>query len=161
MAHPQGAPPQARLALARQFFAVIPHGRLLGLEPVEVGENTVLARLPYAEEIVGNPDNGVIHGGVITTLVDQTSGAAVLATLGTPEQVATLDLRIDYLHPACPEADVLARAECYKVTGHICFVRCQVFQDHEDDPIATSMSTFMRAAGEGPGLVEGAAPWDS
>ena len=161
MTAPQGASPRQRLALARQFFAVIPHGRLLGLEPLEVGETTVLARLPYREDIVGNPDNGIIHGGVITTLVDQTSGAAVLATLGTPEQVATLDLRIDYLHPARPGSDVLARAECYKVTGHICFARCRVYQAREDDPIATSMSTFMRSAGDGPSLVEGAAPWDS
>lgn len=150
-----------RLAVARRFFAMIPHSEVLGLRPVTVGEDFVLAEVAYTEQLVGNPDTGVIHGGVITTLVDQTSGAAVLAALGTPEQVATLDLRIDYLRAAMAGEPVRARARCYKVTSNICFARCVVYQGSESDPVATSMSTFMRAPGEGPGLVDGAAPWDS
>ncbi|HKJ94003.1 MAG TPA: PaaI family thioesterase [Gammaproteobacteria bacterium] len=136
-----------RLAIARRFFDAIAHGRLLGMTPDEATRDSVLARLPYREELVGNPATGVIHGGVITTLVDETSGAAVLVTLGTPEAIATLDLRIDYLSPAEPHRDTFARSQCYRITRHIAFVRCTVYQSAPDSPIATSMSTFMRTGG--------------
>lgn len=141
-----------RLAMARQFFKVIPHSRALGMEPVEIGGDYVIARLPYGPELVGNPDTGVVHGGVITTLVDQTSGAAVVATLDPPQAVATLDLRIDHLRPAEPGRDVLARAHCYRLTSQIAFVRCLVYQHDPEAPVATSMSTFMRIHSQGPNM---------
>ncbi|MFB4204528.1 hypothetical protein KBTX_00510 [wastewater metagenome] len=147
----------ARLAIARRFFETIPHSAVLGMEPVAVGERTLTARVPYRESMVGNPVTGVIHGGVITTLVDQTSGGAVIAALNATRAVATLDLRIDYMRPAVPGEAVYAHAECYKLTEQIAFARCSVYQPGVDDPIAMSMSTFMRVADDGPTLVEGVA----
>ncbi|WP_440997196.1 PaaI family thioesterase [Arhodomonas sp. SL1] len=145
-----------RLATARRFFDTIPHSTVLGMEPVAVGEGCLTARVPYRPELVGNPVTGVIHGGVITTLVDQTSGGAVIAALDRPQAVATLDLRIDYMRPAEPGEVVYAHAECYKVTSQIAFARCTVYQQDFRDPIAMSMSTFMRAAEGEPNLTEGA-----
>lgn len=145
------------LELARQFFRVIPHSEVLGMEPVDVGADWVTARMPYREEMVGNPSSGVVHGGVITTLVDQTSGAAVIAALGGREAVATLDLRIDHMRPAKPGMEILARGECYRVSSDIAFARCVVYQADPGVPVATSMGTFMRVPSRGPGMVEGAA----
>lgn len=147
-----------RLALARRFFAVVPHGRALGIEPVAVADNRLVAELPYRDEIVGNPETGVVHGGVITTLVDQTSGASVVAAAGQAEPVATLDLRIDYLRPAAPGITIRADAECYRLTDNIAFVRCLVHQGDPDRPIATSMSTFMRTQPNVSDLSAGEAP---
>jgi len=146
----------ARLATARRFFNTIPHSAVLGMEPVSVGVGHLTARVPYRAEMVGNPVTGVIHGGVITTLVDQTSGGAVIAALERPQAVATLDLRLDYMRPAMPEEPVYAHAECYKVTSQIAFARCTVYQHDYDDPIAMSMSTFMLAAEGEPNLTDGA-----
>lgn len=145
-----------REQLAERFFEMLPHGRLLGLEPVAVELDAVTARLPYQSELVGNPETGVLHGGAITTLVDQTSGVAVLVTLNQGEAIATLDLRLDYLRAARPECDVYARACCYRLTHHIAFTQCSVYQDDPDYPVAMSMGTFMRASDSGPSLVEGA-----
>lgn len=145
-----------KLAVAQEFFRMIPHGERIGLAPVAVGEDYVLARLPYAQALVGNPDTGHLHGGVITTVVDQTSGAAVVSTLDPPEVVATLDLRIDHLRAAVPGRAIFARAQCYKITANIAFVRCVAYQDVADEPFATSMSTFMRLATPGRSMVGGA-----
>lgn len=139
-----------RLEMVKRFFAAIPHSAVLGIEPVEVTDEHLTARIAYKEELVGNPDTGVVHGGVITTLVDQTCGAAVIVALDSLEAVVTLDLRLDYLQPAQPQQPIWARAQCYKLTPHIAFVRCVVYQDTLDSPIATSMSTFMRLAHEDP-----------
>ena len=58
--------------------------------------------------------------------------------------------------PAQPQRPIWARAQCYKLTRHIAFVRCVVYQDTPAAPIATSMSTFMRVGHEDPS-VEGVA----
>lgn len=147
--------PEPALALARRFFGMLPHSAVLGLEPLRVDQGGVTVRLPWQPALVGNPETEVIHGGVITTLVDQTSGAAVLAALGGPRAIATLDLRIDHLRAARPREPVHADALCYRLTRHIAFVRCSVYQDDRERPVASSMSTFMRLEGGGPTLVEG------
>src|SRR5690606_33514114 len=99
--------------------------------------------LPYHPRLIGNPETGVLHGGAISALMDATCGAAVFQALKQPLTIATLDLRIDYLKPAAPGRDVIARAHCYKVTRHVGFVRGVAFLDDEDDPIATCSGTFM------------------
>lgn len=145
-----------RWEVVTRFFAMIPHSAVLGIELIAVTAEHVTARIPYKEELVGNPDTGVVHGGVITTLIDQTCGAAVIAALDPPEVVVTLDLRLDHLQPAQAQRPIWARAQCYKLTRHIAFVRCVVYQDTPAAPIATSMSTFMRAAHEDPSMEGGA-----
>ena len=57
--------------------------------------------------------------------------------------VATLDIRIDYMKPATPHVDLLVTAECYKRTKTIAFVRAVACHESEDDPVATSVATFM------------------
>lgn len=132
------------LRRGREFFRAIPHSAVLGLELVDFQRDTAIARVPYRPEMVGNPRSGAIHGGVLTTLIDQTSGTAVFCTLPEPESVATLDLRIDYLRSPQTGVALLARAQCYRVTPNICFVRCDAYQEGDDVLVATSVSSFMR-----------------
>lgn len=132
-----------RLKLLRAFAETVPHNRALGIEIVEVGDARALYRLPYDDRLVGNPETGVIHGGAITALLDACSGSAAFNALVTPQPIATLDLRIDYLAPATPKQDVFARSHCYKVTRNVAFVRAVAFHDDEAQPIAAAVGTFM------------------
>jgi acyl-coenzyme A thioesterase PaaI-like protein len=59
------------------------------------------------------------------------------------QSMATLDLRIDYMKPATPHKDLMVRAECYKMTRNIAFVRATAFQEDLLDPVATSVASFM------------------
>ncbi|MBI4511772.1 MAG: PaaI family thioesterase [Deltaproteobacteria bacterium] len=121
----------------------IPHNAALGMRAVACGPDDVTLSVPYDARLVGNPETGVLHGGVITTLIDATCGMAVFMKLGKPTRIATLDLRIDYLKPASPGRAVLATAECYKMTRQVAFVRALAYHDSKDDPIASSAGTFM------------------
>ncbi len=136
--------PPVRRYFGRRFFDSIPHSRRMGLRVTDVGHGTFSASIGYRGELVGNPYRGHLHGGVLTTLIDQTSGAAAFFSLSPPEFVATLDLRIDHLRPAAPGRAVHARAECYHLTRHVAFVRCTADDGRPDDPVATSISAFMR-----------------
>jgi uncharacterized protein (TIGR00369 family) len=145
---PSSAP--KRTVSPRVFTDAIPHVAELGIEPVEAEGGAALLRLPWQERLVGNPETGVLHGGVITTLIDTASGLAAITSLPGPQPIATLDLRIDYLRPATPRQDIFARAEAYKVTRQIVFIRASAFQDGPDDLVATAVGTFMQTGRLGP-----------
>ena len=124
----------------------------LGAEMTDAVPGKATMRLPYAPHVVGNPDTGVVHGGVITALLDHACGMAVGSALGVivtdPTQrattsYATLDLRIDYMKAAKPGADIFVVGECVKITHQIVFARGRAYQESEDDPIATATGTFI------------------
>ena len=123
----------------------IPHSRAIGMRPIEVKDGIALMCVPYDAKLVGNPATGVLQGGVITSVLDSASGMAVGSKVAASgwRPIATLDLRIDYMKPATPGRDVIARAECYKVTRNVAFVRGVAYHEDPSDPIATTVATFM------------------
>jgi uncharacterized protein (TIGR00369 family) len=131
------------LALINKGMGMVPYNGALGMQAEEASADGIVVLLPYRPELVGNPETGVLHGGVITALVDSASGMSVFLKRGKPARIATLDLRIDYLKPATPAQDVRARAECYKVTRQVAFVRATAYHADPADPIATSAGTFV------------------
>jgi len=129
----------------------IPHAAAIGMQLVAREQRRCVVRVPYAEHLVGDPDTGVIHGGVITAVLDNASGLAVRSEADGIEALpmATLDLRIDYMRPAEPHKDLYTEAECYRTTANIAFVRATAYQDDKADPIATSVATFMLGSASG------------
>jgi uncharacterized protein (TIGR00369 family) len=124
----------------------VPHARALGLTVVDAKPGEAWLRVAYADHLVGNPETGVIHGGVITTLLDNCAGVAVMTALDELKSIATLDLRIDYMKPATPGLDVIGWCRCYKVTRNVAFVHGSAYHSDPADPIATTAMTFMLGA---------------
>jgi uncharacterized protein (TIGR00369 family) len=120
--------------------------RALGGELVEFKKGIGRLRLPWSKKLVGNPETGVIHGGVITAMLDQACGMAIGSALDAPKGMATLDLRIDYMKPATPHEDILIESECLKITREIAFARARAFHTSPSDPIAIATGTFMLMA---------------
>ncbi|MBT3789358.1 MAG: PaaI family thioesterase [Alphaproteobacteria bacterium] len=131
-------------AFATRFVEAIPHVKELGISVVTAAPGTAVIKLPYREDLIGNPDTGVLHGGVITTLIDTVCGFAAFSDVGDGFALATLDLRIDYLKPATPKLDLLAEGHTYKITKNIVFVRATAYHSDPQDPIANCVCTFMR-----------------
>ncbi|TVR97860.1 MAG: PaaI family thioesterase [Rhodospirillales bacterium] len=129
-----------------EVFERIPHCRALGMKVVELRYGQGFMTVPYDPALVGNPTTGVVHGGVITALLDTLCGLVVMASIPQRTALATLDLRIDYLHPATPHVAIMGSAECYKVTDSIAFVRGLAYQETFRDPVATCAGTFMLGA---------------
>jgi uncharacterized protein (TIGR00369 family) len=128
------------------LVAHIPHAEAIGLTVVDVRPDEAWLRVPYSENLVGNPETGVVHGGVITTLLDNAAGTAVIAALTEPRSIATLDLRIDYMKPATPGLAIVGYAHCTKMTANVAFTRCLAYHESPDDPIAMGVGTFMLGA---------------
>ena len=137
--------PEAFQAIMQQVFGTaVPHVQALGITVEHFSGEEVLMRLPYRDIFLADPDRRLLHGGVVTTLIDTACGLGVVAALDPPRSVATLDLRIDYLKPGVAERDLLCRARCYRITSRIAFARAEAFHpDEETSPIAAAMGSFM------------------
>lgn len=136
--------PEERIALFQKLFSdTIPHNKALGLKVVGVRRGFASMRLEWREELVGNPETGVLAGGPLTAMLDGCCGMAVATMLKTPMPFATLDLRIDYVKPATPGQPVIAEAECYRITQSVAFTRAFAHHGDAKDPIAAAAGTFM------------------
>jgi len=120
-----------------------PHAMALGFTLEGLGPGNAQMRAPYREDLVGDPETGVLHGGVVTALLDHACGIAAFSGLGANDTPATLDLRIDYMRPAEPGKDVVAEAECVRAHGLIAFVRAIAHDGDESDPVASAQAAFM------------------
>ncbi|MFN8543774.1 MAG: PaaI family thioesterase [Candidatus Binatia bacterium] len=138
-----------------QILSHVPHCQELSMTALHAGPGEATLRIPFDPRLVGDPTRGVVFGGVITTLLDHTGGAAVMCSLETLRSIATIDLRIDYTRPATPGRDLIGHACCYRVTTHVAFVRGTAYHDDRDDPFATFLSTYMLGANALPaGILE-------
>ncbi len=126
-----------------EVMAGMPHGREIGMRLHRSAQGHAHLSVPYSEKLVGDPQTGVLHGGVVTALLDTACGASVLSATGNPLVTATLDLRIDYMRPATAGQAVHARAECYRMTRSIAFARAVAYHTDPNDPIASAAGSFI------------------
>ena len=126
-----------------EVMNAMPHGREIGMRLHWSKEGKSRLSVPYDERLIGDPETGVLHGGVITALLDTACGSAVMSAPGKITAVATLDLRIDYMRPASAGQTVYAEAECYRMTRSIGFTRAVAYHDDSSDPIASAAGAFM------------------
>ena len=122
------------------------YGYISGLRLDRAAPGEAWSSLPYLPVFVGDTETGVLHGGVVTAMLDESCGMAVQLALDGTRSIATLDLRIDYQKPATPGLDIKAHSFCYRVTRSIAFVRSAAYQESEDDPVATATACFMVGA---------------
>ncbi len=146
MTHSSNAPlPFDQLAKAIEARRSV-YGFISGLRLDRAAPGEAWSSLPYRPVFVGDSETGVLHGGVVTAMLDESCGMAVQLALDGTRSIATLDLRIDYQKPATPGLDIKAHSVCYRVTRSIAFVRSAAYQDSEDDPVATATACFMVGA---------------
>ncbi|MBL3672435.1 PaaI family thioesterase [Paracoccus sp. KCTC 42845] len=128
--------------IAQQFIEAIPHARALGMRVDDLGEGAATISMPWAEHLVGDPRSGVVHGGVVSALMDTCCGAAVMAHPSGPGSTATIDLRIDYMRSANKGQRITAKAHCYHITRTVAFVRAVALDEDEENPVAAATGAF-------------------
>ena len=137
------------VSLLPQLASGAAHTHALGFAYDGLEGDRVRLRVPWREDLVGDPDTGVLAGGLVTALLDHVGGLAVWIALDRFEPIATLDLRVDYMRAAEPGRDLIAEARCYRLTHSIAFVRAWAFEDRPDDPVAAAQAAYMLSASKG------------
>ncbi len=130
--------------LIEQMIRFVPHASLQGIRLEQIDGEEVTLRLPYRAELVGNPETGALHSGVLTVLLDHTLGTAGICC----DQVGavltpTLDLRIDHLGIAPGGRDILATARVYRATRKVLFVAGFAYCESRDRPVARASGSWV------------------
>ena len=143
-------PRARRQLLCKTFEEKVPFNRLLGMKLVWLGGKTPQIRFAMRPELIGNPSRGILHGGVISSVLDVMAGAVIHAALierhGIGEQLAfpnigTVDLRVDYLRPG--------RGNHFVATGHVVRMGRRIAVAHmelandEGELIATGSAAYV------------------
>lgn len=126
-----------------QLAAGAAHTGALGFAFDGLHDGEPRIRVPWREDLVGDPETGVLAGGLVTTLLDHIGGLAVWTAMDDFQPIATLDLRVDYMRAARPRQALLAQAKCYRLTPTIAFVRAWAFEEDPSDPVAASQAAYV------------------
>lgn len=133
-----------------EFAERFPLFRLLGVELLEFRPGFARTRLPLRDDLKNA--NGVLHGGMIATLIDITITQAMLMTdeyqrvRETRGTLTSVDLRVKYLRPL-----VRGHAICEATIPHLgkrISHASAVVRNAEDKPLAFGDSTILITLGE-------------
>ena len=89
------------------------------LVSVDADQGTIEVAFSAGEQFV-NPA-GVIQGGFLAAMLDETLGPALVATLPEGQFAPTLDLHVQFLRPARP-GRLYGRGRVVQRGEHVCFV---------------------------------------
>jgi uncharacterized protein (TIGR00369 family) len=99
------------------FETGIPFNAHLGMKVEQVGDGSATIRIPFRDNLIGDPGRPAIHGGVLSALADTTGGLAVFSVLGPKGRTSTVDLRVDYLRPGLAKTCSAMHTSCAAATA--------------------------------------------
>ena len=81
----------------REDYGHFPLRRFLGMDIEDIEPGHAIARLEVSEDLL-NP-NGVVHGGVLFTMVDTAMGKATMTSLEEGQLCASIEIQMRFLRP--------------------------------------------------------------
>lgn len=125
--------------LKNLLYKRIPFYSTLGLELQEIGNGIAIFEIDVREELT---QNGSLHGGVLSSLVDSSCACAALSLIFPNGYITTIDLQVEYLKPVS-RGRLKARGKCIKSGKNIFFCKSKVWNE-EGDLICTGSSQLLR-----------------
>jgi uncharacterized protein (TIGR00369 family) len=141
-------------SLAELFDEQIPFNKVLGIKVGSMSSESVSVSFQMRDELLGNYSRRMLHGGVISSVIDVTGGLSALmsiqentgsknlrARMQTVDWLTTLDLRVDFLRPAKGEHFVV-KAHPLRTGKRITVIRTELRND-EDNLVAVGTGTYI------------------
>jgi uncharacterized protein (TIGR00369 family) len=95
--------------IRQTFEEAVAFNRILGIKVESMDPAGPKLRFDMRPELIGNPRRQILHGGVISAVLDATAGFAIHLAVahhrveeaadGHFPTIGTIDLRVDYLRP--------------------------------------------------------------
>jgi uncharacterized protein (TIGR00369 family) len=89
--------------------------------------------------------HGVVHGGILAALADTTAAIAAYTTLPKGSEIATVELKINYLEPV-PSGRIKAEARVLRTGRNFVVTECEIFKEN-GSMAAKALLTFGAIAG--------------
>jgi len=142
------------LAIIRESFVErMPFNRILGIDVLSLHHDRPELRFAMRPDLVGNFVRNMLHGGVISAVLDVTGG--LVAFLGVQQKlkgkpvdevlerfarIGTIDLRIDYLRPGQGEW-FIARGFPLRTGNRVAVARMELSND-KDELVAVGTAAY-------------------
>lgn len=126
----------------RQSFSKQALMSTLGAELTIVGQGAVEIRLPFSPNLT--QQNGYLHAGAITAVLDSACGYAALTVAAENKEVLTVEFKVNLLEPAAGEA-FKARAQVKRAgqTLTVCTADAFAISGGREKVVATMLATIM------------------
>jgi acyl-coenzyme A thioesterase PaaI-like protein len=146
--------PERALELVKPIADGIPFNRVIGvtLESMTAGGATM--EVAHRDELTNNPASGILHGGVVSAILDVVGGLSALSAIVFDRDVddldeildvfvkfGTVDLRVDYLRPGLGRRFV-ASGTVMRSGRRIAVTRME-FQNQDETLLATGTGTYV------------------
>jgi uncharacterized protein (TIGR00369 family) len=128
----------------------IPFNKVLGLRLESMDVKAPKLAFDMRPELVGNARRGILHGGVISAVLDATGGFAIMLALAKEPKsgeklsfpnMGTIDLRVDYLRPGRGKHFV-ASAKVVRLGNRIAVTHMELVND-EGELISTGAAAYV------------------
>ena len=146
--------PDLALELVKPIADGIPFNRVLGVTLESMSPAGATMVVAHREELTNNPASGILHGGVVSSIVDVVGGLSALSAivfdrdLDTLEEIlrtfvrfGTVDLRVDYLRPGLGER-FTASGTVMRSGRRIAVTRME-FHNQDGTLLATGTGTYV------------------
>ncbi len=145
-----------RMEQLKELFHIIedliPFNRYLGLHADSIDEDGAVVHLDMRDELIGNFQHGVLHGGVISATLDVVGGMAAMMTAVLREDsiedsmqrlkpTSTIDMRVDYLRPGAGER-FTARGFTLRAGSRVAVTRMELHNE-KDELLAVGTGTYI------------------
>jgi uncharacterized protein (TIGR00369 family) len=123
-----------------------PMSSLLKGEIVEMDPEAGVALLAFTPDERFKQGGGIIHGGIITTMLDSALALAAFTRLAEGQSFATVSLTTHFLRQALPGRH-LARARLDCMGARLVFASAELFREGDETPLATGTGVMAMLRG--------------
>jgi uncharacterized protein (TIGR00369 family) len=137
-----------------QIINDIPFNRILGLKLNAIESDHIIMSFDMTHDLIGNFMHGILHGGVISAVLDMAGGTAAMHSaiqkrIGKSLQelasllskASTVSMHVDYIHPGKGQ-HFIAKAWVQHSGNKITFTRMEL-RNQENVLIASGTATYM------------------
>lgn len=131
----------------------MPFNRHIGLKIDTLSPEETIMRIDMDRHLIGNYSKNVLHGGVLSSIIDVTGGLMASVELlkriegSSPDEIAkrlggmaTIDMRVDFLRPG-KGAFFLSKGKVIRCGSRIALIQIDVFSDTETH-VATGLANY-------------------
>jgi uncharacterized protein (TIGR00369 family) len=137
--------------LREVFEKRVPFNSLLGLKVISTDPAAPRVRFDMRPDLIGNPTRQILHGGVISAVLDVAAGFAIHIALIEKQReaaeevrfpnIGTVDLRVDYLRPGRGK-HFIASSRVVRLGKRIAVTHMELVND-EGELIATGGAAYV------------------
>jgi uncharacterized protein (TIGR00369 family) len=143
-----------RLEIVREVHGRLPFNQFLGLKVEHLRTDSAAYSFSMKDVLIGNSTRRMLHGGVISAVLDAIGGIAATASamerlhdadreeiVRRIARMGTIDMRVDYLRPGSGER-FLATATMLRTGSKVAVARMEL-KNEEGLLIAVGMGAFL------------------